>query len=457
MICTVYCIPERTFNINSEFPSNDSLRRPESNKAHFVDGLRSEEVILQNGTWKSWNSTSGYKNESTDNLGDYDPYEADFNLPYIGPEVVVDLGPEELILSHDQKPQGDPLQPVKDGFVWEQKMELLRLHNMYRSNVTPPAADMNFMEWDEYLSKAAQDWANTCRFAHAFPPYVEPGSMGQNLYMGHDPTGVRALLLWNEEYHDYDIKTLDCVPGKQCGHYTQLAWGDSKKVGCGMKRCAVKRFYVVCHYSPIGNIAGHAPYNIGKSCSQCRTTDGGLCTNNKCVTKEQCKRSPEKCEYECPLKCRNCGTLDEETCTCICSDGWDSLDCSRPCRNAHDRCGKNPGWPSVTSCPMNHHAVADTYCRKMCGKCYGVESSDPDRLCCNGTVCPDGHFLTVTKNGCTCSLLCPGPLCHVIPDYELLEVTEADGASSQHLESAYKAFILSILISASLISSFYVL
>lgn len=444
LICAAYCIEARTFNFSND--SSSAIFR----QSIEAQSLNSEQLLLPNTSWKTWNNSSEHRTENMEDvefLDDYDQQAADFNLSYIGPDVVIDLGPDEMILSHDQTaPTGRRKPVVKDGFVWDQKMELLRLHNMYRSNVTPPAADINFMEWDEYLAKAAQDWANGCRFMHAFPPYVEPGSMGQNLYMGHDPTGVRAMLLWNEEYHDYDLKTLYCEPGKQCGHYTQLVWGDSKLVGCGMKRCAIKRFFVVCHYSPPGNIVGYAPYNVGKPCSQCRTPDGGLCTRNMCVTKEQCEKSPDKCEYDCTLKCRNCGTLDKETCRCDCSDGWDSLDCSRPCKNAHDRCGKNPGWPSVTSCPMNHHAVADTYCRKMCGKCRGVERSDPDQLCCNGTVCPEGHVLVPNQNDCKCDVLCPGPLCYITPDYEAMETTAADGGLCHHSKTIYRALIVLIIV-----------
>ena len=31
---------------------------------------------------------------------------------------------------------------------------------------------------------------------------------------------------------------------------------------------------------------------------------------------------------ECNLQCQNCGTLNENTCTCACAPGWDGGDCS---------------------------------------------------------------------------------------------------------------------------------
>ena len=43
------------------------------------------------------------------------------------------------------------------------------------------------------------------------------------------------------------------------GHFTQLVWKGSKKLGCGYAACNGKHgtpgYYLVCEYSPAGNIA----------------------------------------------------------------------------------------------------------------------------------------------------------------------------------------------------------
>ena len=32
----------------------------------------------------------------------------------------------------------------------------------------------------------------------------------------------RAIMLWGEEYKDYNYNIRKCKPGKKCGHYTQV-------------------------------------------------------------------------------------------------------------------------------------------------------------------------------------------------------------------------------------------
>lgn len=49
-----------------------------------------------------------------------------------------------------------------------------------------------------------------------------PDTVGQNLYIGTDPTGYLGLHLWFEEYNYYDLRNDYCLPGKQCGHYVQV-------------------------------------------------------------------------------------------------------------------------------------------------------------------------------------------------------------------------------------------
>ena len=43
------------------------------------------------------------------------------------------------------------------------------------------------------------------------------------------------------------------------GHYTQVVWRDTKQVGCGIATGS-NTDYLVCRYSPGGNVIGHAPY-----------------------------------------------------------------------------------------------------------------------------------------------------------------------------------------------------
>lgn len=62
------------------------------------------------------------------------------------------------------------------------------------------------------------------------------------------------------------------------GHYTQVLWASSYKVGCGYTSAAG----TVCNYSPGGNYIGQAPFLVGEACSECPGThpycNDGLCS-----------------------------------------------------------------------------------------------------------------------------------------------------------------------------------
>ncbi|GFS65960.1 peptidase inhibitor 16, partial [Trichonephila inaurata madagascariensis] len=241
------------------------------------------------------------------------------------------------------------------GFNQEIKKQILDLHNLYRSNVTPPAGNMAFMFKNSPLGlfrNGTKDWStlhnsmlmNACLLTGILATKTYPhGDYGQNLYIGHDRSGYLGLWMWYEEHQHYDCKSRVCKPEEECGHYIQMAWGKSSRLGCGVRRCGY-RYLIVCHYYPRA-LDGQQMYIIAKPCSQC---SNALCRNNLCVSHEQCKINPKVCETAtCNLKCQNCGLLDKRACKCACADGWDSPDCSRICKDDHQRCGMNPGFPKL--------------------------------------------------------------------------------------------------------------
>ncbi|KAG8199453.1 hypothetical protein JTE90_000320 [Oedothorax gibbosus] len=346
--------------------------------------------------------------------------------------VLVDDTPEEELTNLEKFRKREA--PAR-GFYRETQQIILDLHNLYRSNVTPPASNMAHMEWDDELAYLAQLYADNCVFEHGTPPgttYTR-GIYGQNLYLGHDPTCINAMFLWYEEYRYYDLRTQYCQPRQQCGHYVQMAWGDSDRLGCGITKCGM-RYLIVCHYHGPA-IRGQQMYSVGKPCSQCSNEKGSLCRQNLCFTLEQCARLPNLCgEADCSLHCHNCGRLNATTCRCECADGYDSSDCSSPCKDAHERCGVNPGFPNKATCSMNRHAVAKKYCRKMCGECNPVVPGYSFKgTCCEGKVCQDGHVL---DSNCGCTLLCPGPKCDTSSGFCL---------KSQALHLIFLIFLLNFL------------
>jgi hypothetical protein len=117
-------------------------------------------------------------------------------------------------------------------------------------------------EWDDELAAIAQAWADGCQWGHN-PGRSDtyPGYVGENIYGGGGvPTGQQVTDAWASEVANYDYETNSC--SSVCGHYTQIVWADSIKLGCGFASCpgGTVANFVVCNYAPGGNIVGQKPY-----------------------------------------------------------------------------------------------------------------------------------------------------------------------------------------------------
>ncbi|NWW97354.1 GLIP1 protein, partial [Caloenas nicobarica] len=159
--------------------------------------------------------------------------------------------------------------------------ECVKTHNRFRSGVNPPASNMLYMSWDPDLAKTAKAWAKKCLFKHN--TYLrEPGqahpkftAVGENLWTGSLSifTVEGAIATWHKEVSAYDYATKKCRG--VCGHYTQIVWATSYKVGCAVHFCPKVAYFSVtnaahfiCNYGPAGNYPGH-PYKTGAACSNC--------------------------------------------------------------------------------------------------------------------------------------------------------------------------------------------
>ncbi len=133
--------------------------------------------------------------------------------------------------------------------------EILAAHNRVRAGVGVPA-----LEWSQQLANVAQQWAielaASGKFAHR-----PKGRYGENLF---EMRGARAnpadvLAAWAGEARDYDAAGNSCRSGAVCGHYTQIVWRNTAKVGCGVARRGLREVWV-CNYDPPGNWVGERPY-----------------------------------------------------------------------------------------------------------------------------------------------------------------------------------------------------
>jgi hypothetical protein len=136
-------------------------------------------------------------------------------------------------------------------------------HNAARAAVMPAASPaIPPLTWSSDVAATAQSWANGCQFMHS------GGKYGENLYAtsGTSPPSD-VVNSWVSESKDYDYATNSCANNAVCGHYTQVVWRDSQRLGCGVATCTTNSPFGggswqlwVCNYDPPGNYVGEKPY-----------------------------------------------------------------------------------------------------------------------------------------------------------------------------------------------------
>lgn len=201
--------------------------------------------------------------------------------------------------------------------------ECVQTHNYYRSRVNPPASKMRYMTWDRALAKTARGWVKKCQFKHNIylkqlgKVHPEFKSAGENLWAGA-PASIfnasKAIKDWYDEVNFYDYRSMSC--SDVCGHYTQVVWDDSYKVGCAVQTCSsisgvnFKNGAVfVCNYGPAGNYP-RQPYSQGNPCSKCRDE---VCRNGLCSTPER-EKQKSYCDWN--------PDWDSSTDSCLSCDGY---------------------------------------------------------------------------------------------------------------------------------------
>ncbi|XP_048755443.2 GLIPR1-like protein 1 [Ostrea edulis] len=159
----------------------------------------------------------------------------------------------------------------------------LEAHNEVRRTITPSAANMKKLVWDQGLADIARDWASKCVIENNPHRSNESMHVGENILLvregrGAGPTAMDIVSKWAGQLVYYDPVTFQCLKGIQCWMYTQIVWAETEKLGCAEHRCPGGTF-VVCNYAP-GSHINMQPYIPGTPCSHCAheyTCDNGLC------------------------------------------------------------------------------------------------------------------------------------------------------------------------------------
>jgi uncharacterized protein YkwD len=158
-----------------------------------------------------------------------------------------DAGPEVLT----------PAEPARAGGTAprDEAAQWVEAHNRVRAKHC--AAPLT---WSAKLAEIAQRWANAlrdrgCQFGHS------GGTTGENLAAGTigtlDPGTV--VQMWYDEVAQYHFP--DGGFSSNTGHFTQVVWRGTRRVGCGHSQCKGLDI-LVCEYDPAGNWEGQYRDNV---------------------------------------------------------------------------------------------------------------------------------------------------------------------------------------------------
>lgn len=154
---------------------------------------------------------------------------------------------------------------------------ITKAHNDLRKKYGSPA-----LKYSESLEQAAQKWAaklqkDGCGMVHS---HGKVGETGENLYWASAVKSANAkdakgnwiwhsklkkvkeqavVQAWYDEVQWYDYETNSCDKGQMCGHYTQVIWNTTTKLGCAAMACDDHSQVWVCEYTTPGNVVMHYP------------------------------------------------------------------------------------------------------------------------------------------------------------------------------------------------------
>jgi hypothetical protein len=138
----------------------------------------------------------------------------------------------------------------------------LILHNKARGAVKVPPVG-----WDFSLQAAAQAYANQMAksgtLAHS--PLSSRPNQGENLAYVYSTSTINFPIsvgtqAWIDEKSSYKGDTIPNGDFGAYGHYTQIVWNTTTRVGIATASDGKGTWYTVARYSPPGNYAGERPY-----------------------------------------------------------------------------------------------------------------------------------------------------------------------------------------------------
>ena len=185
-------------------------------------------------------------------------------------------------------PAGAQMQPLPTGATGEQAARLLAAHNRERALVGAPP-----LQWDAELAAHAASYGPALASLRTLVHSPRKGRAGEreNLAMAwHGTMSPEQLVdLWSREKQLLQPGSSgpDCPQQFGClrfpaasrsgrwedvAHYTQMVWPTTTRIGCAI--FAADWDYLICRYSPPGNIDGKPIFNSSTRTAYAVTSAG---------------------------------------------------------------------------------------------------------------------------------------------------------------------------------------
>ncbi len=148
------------------------------------------------------------------------------------------------------------------GYSAAEIKRVLDEHNRLRREV-----GLTDLTWDPRLALHSQTWADTMAREQAFEHSKGSGE-GENIAYAKGYNRFQSIDLalsgWGEKEKILYLERNEPVVGGKgfdgVGHYTQMVWHETTRVGMATAMAADGKFYTCARYLPVGNIVGERPY-----------------------------------------------------------------------------------------------------------------------------------------------------------------------------------------------------
>lgn len=160
---------------------------------------------------------------------------------------------------------GDPVIAVPTDD--QVRIDMLAIHKKARA-----AVNVEEMTWDPALAAQAKAYAESLIRNQGSNLIHDPNrnGIGENLAGGKDatrfsPTKFANMWLREGQWYRAGPSGKDrCSDEATVGHYTQMIWRNSLRLGCGYAAIGDSRI-LACRYGPGGNITGQRAYPAGEA------------------------------------------------------------------------------------------------------------------------------------------------------------------------------------------------